>query len=53
MAFEVRAESPAARTLSWVRLDELVRHRGELCDGHLRVASIRAAHALGLLAQIP
>jgi SAM-dependent methyltransferase len=40
----------AGSRLRWVLLDELVRGRGALLDGHLRVVVLRAAHALGLLA---
>lgn len=49
-AATVRNESPAASPLKWVRLKQLVERRAELRDGHLRIASLRAAHALGLLA---
>lgn len=49
-AFEVRQEGPAERTLHWVALAELVSRRGALLDGHLRIAALRAAHALGLIA---
>ncbi len=48
-AAEVRAEGPGVRALRWVRLDDAVRHRAQLLDGHLRVVALRAAHALGLL----
>jgi hypothetical protein len=36
------------RKLHWVALRDLVRERGELLDGHLRIAALRAAHALGI-----
>jgi SAM-dependent methyltransferase len=48
-AIEVRAVTPALRALHWIPLDELVEGRAELHDGHLRILSVRAAHALGLL----
>ncbi|MCA8921365.1 MAG: methyltransferase domain-containing protein, partial [Planctomycetes bacterium] len=35
------------RELAWVPLEEAVRERGLLPDGHLRVVSLRAAHATG------
>ncbi|MDC0679784.1 class I SAM-dependent methyltransferase [Sorangium atrum] len=45
--------SGAARRLSWVPLIELVAGRERLPDGHLRVAALRAAHALGLAISPP
>jgi hypothetical protein len=33
-----------------VRIGELVDRRAELPDGHLRIALLRAAHALGVAA---
>ncbi len=51
LAVEVTAESAAARKLLWVPLDELIAARRELCDGHLRIGLLRAAHALGRLPQ--
>jgi hypothetical protein len=48
-ALEVHAVSPGRRPLRWVPLMELVAARTELRDGHLRIAALRAAHALGLL----
>ncbi|MEZ6184497.1 MAG: class I SAM-dependent methyltransferase [Planctomycetota bacterium] len=48
LACEVEGELEAAeRPLVWVSLREAVRERGLLPDGHLRVVSLRAAHALG------
>jgi hypothetical protein len=49
-AATVRSESPSTSPLKWVRLKQLVERRAELRDGHLKIASLRAAHALGLLA---
>jgi hypothetical protein len=51
MAFEVKGESPAGRTLVWVRLDDAVAHLDRLADGHLRIVTLRAAHAVGLLGE--
>ena len=48
-AVEVRATRGAGRALHWVALHELVEHRAALRDGHLRIAALRAAHALGVL----
>ena len=45
------APADAEQPLLWVSLAELVEHREHLRDGHLRVVALRAAHALGLLAQ--
>jgi SAM-dependent methyltransferase len=39
----------AERPLAWVPLADTVSRRAELCDGHLRIVLLRAAHALGLL----
>lgn len=49
-AAPVAAVTAARRALSWVPLAELVRHAEALPEGHLRLASLRAAHALGLRA---
>jgi SAM-dependent methyltransferase len=50
VAVEVVEHSPApAHALHWVNLDELVSQRTALTDGHLRIAVLRAAHALGRL----
>jgi SAM-dependent methyltransferase len=48
-AVEVTSDLAGPRRLCWVPLAELVRERGVLLDGHLRVVALRAAHALGLL----
>ncbi|HUS65743.1 MAG TPA: methyltransferase domain-containing protein [Kofleriaceae bacterium] len=48
-AVEVRSERPAPRRLTWIPLDEVPRNLGDLLDGHLRIAALRACHALGLL----
>ncbi|WP_437278743.1 methyltransferase domain-containing protein [Sorangium sp. So ce375] len=45
--------SAAAQRLSWVPLTDLVAGREHLPDGHLRVAALRAAHALGLSSAPP
>lgn len=49
IAFAVVGEGRGERPLSWVRLAELVAERDRIREGHLRIASLRAAHALGLL----
>jgi hypothetical protein len=53
LAFEVfgelGGERRGERQLTWLPLRDTARHAGELRDGHLRVVSCRAAHALGLL----
>lgn len=41
-----QAHHSGKRSLRWVLLRELVTHLPELPDGHLRVAVLRAAHAL-------
>jgi SAM-dependent methyltransferase len=46
---EVVTAAPSASPLRWVPLAELVAKRNDLPDGHLRIAIMRAAHALGLL----
>jgi len=48
-ATAVTDERAATRALRWVRLDDAVAQRDQLVDGHLRVVTLRAAHALGLL----
>lgn len=48
-AIEVKAVRAGRRPLRWVPLTELVAARTELRDGHLRIAALRAAHALGIL----
>lgn len=48
-AAAVRQASVAARSLCWVPLAEVVRALPQFPDGHLRIAALRAAHALGLL----
>ena len=45
-AVEVREIAPGQRPLHWAPLSEVIRRRAELPDGHLRVVSLRAAHAL-------
>ena len=49
IAVEVLGEGPAQKRLSWVRLRDLVAHLPHIHDGHLRIVTLRAAHALGLL----
>jgi hypothetical protein len=51
LAIEISDESRGARSLLWLRLREAVRHASELRDGHLLILAVRAAHALGLLAE--
>ncbi|MFO0728933.1 MAG: methyltransferase domain-containing protein [Myxococcota bacterium] len=46
-AVEVEDEQPSPTPLHWFKLAEVI--RAPLYDGHLRVAALRAAHALGLL----
>jgi hypothetical protein len=46
LAVEVKAHRKGGRPLDWVPLSDLVAHRAELPDGHLRVTMLRAAHAL-------
>ena len=48
-AAEVTSCGSGLRALSWVRLDALVAQRHGVLDGHLRVVSLRAARAVGLL----
>jgi SAM-dependent methyltransferase len=50
VAVEVKAEREGAQRLRWVRLADAVTSRGSLRDGHLRVAALRCAHALGVIA---
>jgi hypothetical protein len=49
VAVEVLRQQADARTLHWISLDELVRERGQIRDGHLLIGVLRAAHALGRL----
>jgi len=51
VAVEVVAEVPSTvkRRLAWVSLREALANTDLLLDGHLRIAAMRAAHALGLL----
>jgi SAM-dependent methyltransferase len=46
IAVEVSAERDAPKRLSWVKLADAVESREHLRDGHLRIAALRAAHAL-------
>ncbi len=48
-AFEVLEETQASEKLHWVSLAQLIAKRHQLQDGHLRISSMRAAHALGVL----
>ena len=48
-AFEVIEQTPISEKLHWVKLQDLIAQRHQLQDGHLRISSIRAAHALGIL----
>jgi hypothetical protein len=52
LAIEVVGEraSGGQRALTWVALRDAVANRADLREGHLRIAVLRAAHALGLLA---
>jgi hypothetical protein len=49
MAVEVLREAPVVRALEWVPLQDAAHNLDRLRDGHLRIAALRAAHALGLL----
>ncbi len=48
-AFEVLDQTRESENLHWVSLRELIAKRHLLQDGHLRISSMRAAHALGML----
>lgn len=48
-AIEVGAIAEGKQPLRWVPLEQLVAFRASLRDGHLRIAALRAAHALGVL----
>lgn len=48
-AVAVDAVDAGLHSLHWVPVDDLVRDRSALLDGHLRVVALRAAHALGVL----
>lgn len=48
VAFEIDEEHSSPRNLYWVRLEEVIEHRAQLQDGHLRIVALRSAHALGL-----
>jgi len=50
MAIEVLGVTRAPRSLAWLAIDRVATVRAHLCDGHLRIVALRAAHALGLLA---
>jgi hypothetical protein len=47
LACQALALQPGRRGLRWVPLQEVIDHRGQLPDGHLRVLALRASHALG------
>jgi hypothetical protein len=47
LAYAVTAIEPGTRALAWVPLAELVEQRHRIPDGHLRILSLRAAHAGG------
>jgi hypothetical protein len=53
VAVEVLRVTDAPRSLFFVPLDELVRRRDDLQDGHLRIVALRAAHATGVLRPEP
>jgi hypothetical protein len=50
VAFEIRGRAAAGRALRWLPIAELVARRDRLPDGHLRIVTLRAAHALGVAA---
>ena len=47
LAVSVAAVTPGKRPLRWAPLAALLARRAELPDGHLRVAVLRASHAVG------
>ena len=47
LAVEVRSLAAGGRALTWIPLWTLVSRRAAIQDGHLRVLSLRAAHASG------
>ena len=49
VAIQVTRDGRGERTLCWVRLRDAIANLGDLADGHLRIAALRAAHALGML----
>lgn len=49
IAVEARAQTRGLRELAWIDLADFAENFTELRDGHLRIAGLRAAHALGLL----
>lgn len=51
LAIEIVELGTGPRSLLWVPLRECVSRREALVDGHLRIAALRAAHAIGLLRQ--
>jgi hypothetical protein len=49
LAVEVLGERAEGRPLVWVSLADALASLSDLADGHLRIAALRAGHALGLL----
>lgn len=49
LAVEIVCQGDHGRRLHWVSLRELTKRVTQLRDGHLRIAALRAAHALGVL----
>lgn len=47
LAVEVLSVGSGSRALTWIPLRTLVSQRAAIPDGHLRVLSLRAAHAVG------
>ncbi|MCB0361607.1 MAG: hypothetical protein KDD35_02745 [Bdellovibrionales bacterium] len=47
--FDRQMKPSELKALSWVALDELLEHRSLIRDAHLFVASLRLAHALGVI----
>ena len=48
LAVSVRLSQRGTRTLLWVPLAEVVQQIDRIQDGHLRIAALRSAHALGI-----
>jgi hypothetical protein len=44
--------SVALRSLRWIKLEDAAAGRELLVDGHLRIVTMRAAHALGVLSRL-
>lgn len=49
-AVDARITAPGKRHLHWAPLRQVIAGLSHFTDGHLRIAALRAAHSLGLLA---